>query len=421
MKRPWRPALPLAVSVSIAACATAPGHHRAPRIAPPRATVPVPQPIVQALAPVAPAPAAQLDDVWARLRSSFAMADCDADPAVLSWARRYTRSPAMFQRRIHDVMPRLVYVQQVAAEHDVAGEFVLLPWVESHFQSTRSHGTYRAAGMWQIVPRTARTMGLQVGPGYDGRYDVAAATESVMNLLERYHRQLHDWRLVDYAYNSGEFAVRRLVQTHGTPAAEPVIPRLPVSRTTRQHLTKLLAIACVVREPERFHVSLPSLAPGRRLETVQVTQPMPLAKAASRANMPLDKLKQLNAAFRNGHIGAHGPGYLMLPRSRAEQWRQAGRLDEDAGLTASVDPPSSPLPALSSADDGLPARSAMEENTAPPPPPPPRPRLHTVRRGENLWQIARRYAVSVSQLEHWNHLRGRVLKPGQVLKVGAPG
>jgi len=416
--RRWRSLLPLAMAALLGACATTPRTSHAPRIIPPATVVSAAPPVIQALVPAKP------EDVWSKLRQSFAMSDCDADPRILSWARRYTRDPRRFEARVREIMPRLVYVQQVAAKHDVAGEFALLPWVESHFQPV-SNRHHRAAGMWQIVPSTARAIGLKVGHDYDGRYDVPAATESVMTLLNRYHSDLHDWRLVDYAYNRGEFAVRRMVQKHGQPADQPVIPKLPVSHTTREHLTKLLAIACVVREPARFHVSLPLLSPGDHLETVKVTQPMPLREVAKRADMPLDTLRHLNAAFRNGHIpAARTPARLLLPRHRVAQWRDASRQVEDANLTASVMPQPITLPSLAAPDNGPASQSEVEQS----PPlassaatPPVRSRRHTVRPGESLWSIAHRYSTSVAKLERWNHLHGHKLKPGQVLKVSAPG
>ena len=43
---------------------------------------------------------------------------------------------------------------------------------------------------------------------------------------------------------------------------------------------------------------------------------------------------------------------------------------------------------------------------------------YTVRRGESLWQISRRFNVSVSSLRKWNSLRkGDYLQPGQKLMV----
>jgi membrane-bound lytic murein transglycosylase D len=45
-------------------------------------------------------------------------------------------------------------------------------------------------------------------------------------------------------------------------------------------------------------------------------------------------------------------------------------------------------------------------------------RLHTVRRGESLWKIAKRYRVRVSDLTQWNNLnRTATIYPGQKLRV----
>jgi hypothetical protein len=42
---------------------------------------------------------------------------------------------------------------------------------------------------------------------------------------------------------------------------------------------------------------------------------------------------------------------------------------------------------------------------------------HRVRRGDTLWQIARRYGTSVAALQRANGVRARGLKPGQVLAI----
>jgi len=416
MRRYWRSAVPVAVAALMSACATAPHDGQGLHIAPPQATVPASHPSVKAVVPAS----IKAPDVWSRLRQSFAMPDCDADPGILAWARRYTQDPQRFEATLREVMPRLVYVQQVAARHNIAGEFVLLPWVESHYQPITSRFRNHAAGMWQIVPATARTMGLEVSRSYDARFSVPAATERVMTMLGDYYRDLHDWRLVDYAYNAGEFAVQRLIRQHGTPPAEPVIPNLPVSWITREHLTKLLAIACVIREPARFHVNLPLLPPGKQLQTVTVKQPMRLAKAARYAGMPLSKFKRLNPAFRNDRItAAHTPTRLLLPHRHAQQWQQSIQQTGNADLTAGVMPQPLPLPSLPTPDSDPTSLRHEHAPSLASPAASRQPRHHTVRRGETLWVIARRYAVSVRQIERWNHLRGPAIKPGQVLRVGA--
>ncbi len=387
--------LPIALSILLSACTGVPSqapHRQLTTVAPTVAVAPA------AMPPTDEPATHSSDNIWDQLRDSFAMADCDADPSVLVWAKRYTRNPQQFESQLQEVLPRLAYVQAVAAQYDVAGEFVLLPWVESRFQPVAARRR-QPAGMWQIMPVTAGAMGLRVDGHYDGRLDVPAAAHAVMKLLKQYHDQFHDWRVADYAYNAGEFSIRKIVQKHGLPAHDPVIPDWPVRQATRAHLTKLLAMACIVREPGRFHVSLPALPDDQHLVQVKINHSMPTARAADHAGMSVDALKDLNPAFRSDMIDAGAASYLLLPASHVRQFRNALLVQPQVEL---VDDRHSVAATTATA---VPSKATTQRKT------------YTVRRGDSLWQIARDCSVNVGQLQHWNHLHGHVLKLGQVLRV----
>ena len=395
--------LPLVLSIALGACAgTRPAavqpSQQLPSVAaitPAGGELPQ-QPIVSAPALAAPIP--QVEDLWAQLRGSFVMDDCDSDPAVQVWAKRFTRNRAGFEGKLRAILPRLVYVQQIAAQYSVPGEFALLPWVESHFQSVPGRRG-RPAGMWQIMPTTAGAMGLRVDGHYDGRLDVPAAANAVMKLLNAYYDQFDDWRVADYAYNSGASATARYISRHGRPPAQPTIPAWPARSVTRQHLTKLLAIACVVREPERFGVQLPQLPVEQRLEQVPVEHSMPLALAADHAGMSVEALKNFNTGFRTDMIDTDAAAYLLLPAVHAQQFRAATLSQSNRTPETFQDPTAVPVASHAGPPGTVHART------------------HTVRRGDSLWQIARQYAVEISDLRQWNSLEHETLRPGQVLKV----
>lgn len=347
-------------------------------------------------------PAAPAIDSWAQLRSTFEMPGCDADPAVLARATRYTRHPRQFEREMRSVLPRLVYVQEAARDYDVAGEFVLLPWVESNFRPVGAGPRRQSAGMWQIVPSTAGAIGLHLDSHYDGRFDIPAATHAVMKLLEQYHRQFGDWRLVDYAYNAGEFAVRRVIRTHGLPPVQPTIPDWPIRKVTREHLTRLLAIACVVRDPQRFDVTLPTLSPDERLVQTALPHPMSYQQAASRAGMSVADLKHLNAGFRRQTIDPGVASYLVLPARQARRFH-------DVSLQAAVEDKTE-----------LSHPHSTQVATGMATPPQAMNQTYRVRAGDSLWKIARDHAVEVRQLQRWNGLSGSSLRPGQSLIVAPP-
>ncbi|MEO8746994.1 MAG: transglycosylase SLT domain-containing protein [Rhodanobacter sp.] len=339
--------------------------------------------------------------IWTRLRNSFVMPDCDADPSIVQWAHRYTRNSQAFVSSLRTALPEISYIQQIAARDDVPGEFVLLPWVESRYRSLPGKRS-GSAGIWQIMPGTARVMGLRMVAHYDGRLDLQASSQAVMKLLSGYHARFHDWRMASYAYNAGEFATARFLDDQGSiKAGQSTTPRWPGHTVTEQHLSQILAIACVVRDPVRFGVALPTLAQDRRLTAVPINKTLSITDAANRAGMSVAVLQQFNAAFLDGVIDGESGADLLLPAGNARQFRAAA-MNRRAATAIGDDPrPGQPFSASASRTQQVgPAQT------------------HRIRSGENLWVIAHRYAVTVSQLRRWNSLRTDALQPGQLLSVG---
>ena len=357
----------------LAACSTpAPRPTRTPPPGEPAAPASSTPPAAPASAPANPAPA---PDLWSRMRERFAMPGCDADPAIMHWAGRFTRHRRGFERYLRSITPTIAYVEQAARQAGVPAEFDLLPWVESRFRPVPPHGR-RGAGMWQIVPVTARTLHLPIRHDYDARLDRIASTRAVMAMLRGYHRRWHDWRLVDMAYNAGQYRIRRL-QPRGPAPAMPVLPDLAVSRITRDHLAQLLAIACVIRDPQRFDVRLPDPTAASPLVVVRLDRPATLRAVANASGVPAKRVRHLNGAYLHGRMPGAGPWHVLLPATGADRLR------------------------LAIADGRLPRQPAT----------------YTVARGDSLWDIARHHGLSVAQLRHLNHLHGDRLHPGQVLII----
>jgi membrane-bound lytic murein transglycosylase D len=382
--------LPVVLASLMAACATTPPPAKNPITAPAVAPAPVRIPAsATSVATVAQPPiAAESADVWDKMRNSFAMSDCDADPQIMVWARRYTQNPQRFEAQMKSAVPQLIYVQQVAEKYNVAGEFVLLPWVESQYQAKPGHRNL-PAGMWQIEPSTAHSMGLHVDHGYDGRLDTSAATDRVMHMLRDYYDELHDWRLVDYAFNRGEFAVQHMVQQHGLPPPEPAIPKVACS--ARDKRTSDQIAGARMRYPRTLPIqrNLPTLAAEDHLEAVDITPGMTLSTTASHAGMLADDLRRLNPAMSNDALNSGSGSQILMPHRNAEQWRNAMQSANAQDMTAS-NAPLNDTPSSNAADvaqDSAPA--AVKSHAV---------RTHTVKPGESLWQIAHKYSVSVNTL-----------------------
>lgn len=335
-------ALRLTPLLLLAACASVPMPRPKPAAVPHRITLPPPATFdpgqVQA----------RIDDawktrahenpgqLWEQLRESFAMDGCHADPSIMHWARRYTRNRRGFENRLRTALPKIAYIQQTAAKYGIPGEFALLPWVESRYRAVPGKGS-GSTGTWQITSRTATAMGLRMDEHYDARLDLQVSSNAVMQLLQQYYQRFGDWRMVNYAYNAGEFATARFTSRQSAQAIQAAIPTWPGHAVTQRHLSQLLAIACVVRNPDRFGVTLPGLRQAQYLTAIPVQGRLSLDDAARYAGMPIEAFKRFNAGFLDEVIDGSTGANLLLPAGHAGQFRSASA--HAAAETAVADGP----------------------------------------------------------------------------------
>ena len=432
-----------AACLLLAACSTAP---RKPALAArvPEAGV-APARVESRPPPTAtPVPTAELSP-WAQLRNRFALPDCDYSPDVLRLAQWFSADPTGFAESLRQSLPFLLYVAQRIEQRGMPGEFALLPYIESNYVPLASSGD-RAAGIWQLLPDTAREAGLRIGNGYDGRLDVTASTAAALDLLERYYDRFGDWRVADMAFNAGPYRIAKLLGDSEVPTSAAELGRLRVDAHTHRHLAKLLAVACVVSDPARFDVELPEPAATDLLTAISLPAPLDLQLAARLTDMDAMRLRQLNPGYVHGRMPSAGPYRLLLPETQSRMltatldklpqplWREwheialhesetldvlAQAHDIDAAALASANalaPDATLAPGTRVLVPGRGAATAVAalshtvESAE----------THIVRAGDTLWRIARSAHVALSDLLQWNGLaHNSTLHLGQRLLLHA--
>lgn len=399
--------LTLAISTLLAACATQPA----------RPDKPLPTPAVVTALPAIPAPipapAATPPAVepWAGIVASDVMPDCADSPLIRANARMYTRSPERFEQLLKQSLPLIIYVHKQLQEAGIPGEFTMLPMLESSYNLTGAGRRNDPAGMWQLMRRTAQLHGVMVNHHYDGRLDPVASTRAAIRMLKTLNRQFGDWRLTDMAYNSGPYTVLGALREHPEPGSE-AIPSIPVGHTTRTHLARLMALSCILRQPQQFHVQLPRPSEADQLASIKVPAGTRLKDAADMAQISETKLRALNPGYIGPSVPKDSPRTLLLPADAvdslaaalaveaSEPVAQVDTQEPDAGSGDNLPLPSEPVP------------PPQDDSTATP-----SPARHRVRAGDTLWSIAHRYHVSVNDLKRWNQLHGSSVRSGQELRV----
>ena len=397
--------LTLAVCALLAACAAEPAKP------PPKPAVVIarPEPPPTTLTPIAPTTAK--GGPWTSLTASFVMHDCADSPLIRANAAMYTRSPARLERQLKNALPLMMYVQKQLQAAGIPGEFAMLPMLESSYNPAESSRHGDPGGMWQMMPRTGRLHGLVNNRHYDGMQDPVASTRAAVKMLKSLDAEFGDWRLVDMAYNAGRYAVLGALRDH-PDLGDDAIPDIRVSHTTRTHLARLMALSCILRDPQRFRVELPQPSSDDELQSVQVPVDTRLRSVADMAEIPESALHALNPGYRGASVPADSPRTLLLPMAAAqslmaaltvdssESVAQVNSREQNADSSNNVPLPKEPLVPSANASS-TPAHATR----------------HRVRKGETLWSIAHRYRVSVHDLKDWNDLSDDTVHPGEMLRV----
>lgn len=393
-------------------------------------------------------------DLWDRLRASFALDISSDDPRVLAELNWYRRHPSYMDRVAQRASRYLFHVIEEIERRGLPGELALLPIVESAFDPfAYSHG--RASGMWQFIPGTARSLGLENNWWYDGRRDVIASTDAALTYLERNYQRFGDWHLALAAYNAGGGNVNRALtrnQREGGQGTFWELSSLPAE--TRAYVPKMVALARLVADPEAHNIQLTSIPNQPYFAAVDTQGQIDLALAAQLAEISLDELYLLNPGFSQWATSPDGPHRLLVPLEQADQlaqaladlptsqrmsWqryrvqqgdslltisrrfnttpsmiRDANQLRGDiirAGHELLIPIPSQDARSYAlSEDQRLERRQNIARNGE---------RVdHVVRSGDSFWKLARAHNVTVRELASWNHMApGDPLMPGQRLVI----
>ena len=101
-------------------------------------------------------------------------------------------------------------IEPILQEEKVPNDLKYLAVLES--QLSNSVSASNAKGIWQFIPETARTHGLEVTKEIDERYHIAKATKAACQYLKRAYRKFGSWTLAAAAYHVGEGTLRKQLE-----------------------------------------------------------------------------------------------------------------------------------------------------------------------------------------------------------------
>lgn len=353
------------------------------------------------------------------------------------------------------------HIENVARERGLPIELAALPHVESSFHpGAYSHAA--AAGMWQFMRTTGQRF-MRIDNIVDERMDPYAATYAAMSLLEYNYNLLGTWPLAITAYNQGAGGMSRAVREIGSTNIADIITRYrggSFGFAGRNFYPQLLAVIDVERQAQALF-GLLHLDPAPEYDEVELDAYIEADVLASALGVTLEQLRFDNPALRpvvweggkriprgyklkiqkhsiNGSLASlvsRIPGGQLYAYQTPDVNYTIQSGDSLSAIASRFNTSVSQLVQLNQLSDAhrirvgqvllLPHDTNMVTQTlaaATEPAPVQAGGAYTVRSGDTLSAIARRYRVSESDLSRLNGITDpRRLRAGQQLRLPADG
>jgi membrane-bound lytic murein transglycosylase D len=133
--------------------------------------------------------------------------------------------------------PYFNLIDNVLAKYGLPTELKYLAVIESQLKPN-SVSWAGAVGPWQLMPATARLLGLKVSRKYDERRNYYKSTQAAAKYLRDLYNELGDWLLVIAAYNGGTAHVYNAMRKSGSSDFWNLQYYLPAE--SRNHVKKFI-------------------------------------------------------------------------------------------------------------------------------------------------------------------------------------
>ena len=332
-----------------------------------------------------------------RLRALASPIELPFNSIVKAYINRYTSSRYGTLSRILG-LSRYYFplIEDELLREGLPIELRALPIIESAL-STTAVSPMGAVGLWQFMPSTGKSYGLEVNSLVDERRDPLLATRAACRYLKDLYAIYNDWTLAIAAYNCGPGNVNKAIARSGGKTFWDIYDYLP--RETRGYVPAFIG-ATYGYAYHRLHNIEPAETPlPLAIDTLHVNRILHLGQISSTIDIPLETLRELNPQYKLDIIPATTKSYtLTLPQHSVADYiahEQEIFAKDSAYLKEYINPAN------------LDKKRQQRTGT-----------VYVVKRGDTLGAIARRYRVTTAQLMRWNGIKNaHKLRIGQRLRI----
>ncbi|MFK7860548.1 MAG: transglycosylase SLT domain-containing protein [Granulosicoccus sp.] len=299
---------------------------------------------------------------------------------ITYYREQYRKEALWIGRILRRATPFAGHVVEELDKRYLPVELALLPVIESGYRPD-VHSPQDAVGIWQIVPRTAKDIGLSSSLWFDGRSDIRHSTSAAIDYLSYLNAEFHgDWLLTLAAYNAGLGRVRNAIKKNADKQLPTDFWSLKLPTETRNYVPKFLALVALLRFDRPRELELATIPRGSAFDLIDARRRVSLDRLSDLTGLPEKRLALLNAGLIHGITPPDGPHLLYVPQGYGK-------------------------PLIEKMINQGPKRLYTLPDT------------HVVVAGDNLSYLAKHYDIPLQRLMEINSLASPLIKIGQKLTV----
>ena len=344
------------------------------------------------------------DSVYkARLQALPCVIELPYNERVRAFILRYVkRSPKQVARMMRMSDYYFPIFEEALCRYNLPYELCCLPIIESALNPmARSHAG--AAGLWQFMPATGKLFGLEVNSLVDERMDVVKATDAACRFLSSMYTIYHDWNLVIAAYNCGSGNVNKAIRRAGGKRDFwSIYPYLP--RETRNYVPIFIAANYAMNYGEAHGICKAPVEKAMMTDTIRTTKRLHLQQVSENLGIDINELRRLNPQYSRDILPGGSVYALCLPSEKVGMYIDL----QDTILTYKADSLINNRRAEIDLAKVTSITGAYRVNGV---------TYYTIKRGDTLGGIAKKFHCSVKQLKQWNGLKNDNIREGKKLKI----
>jgi membrane-bound lytic murein transglycosylase D len=309
-----------------------------------------------------------------------------------TWVKYFSkRGKDRFERYLKNGEKYRPLIERTFEDYGLPKELFYVGLIESGYY-LKSRSKASAVGPWQFIKDTGKRYGLAIRSNVDERHSIIKSTQAAALFFQDLYNIFGSWELALSAYNAGEYGVIRRIRKANTRDFYELSKRKSLPRETRNYVPKVLAAMEVYNNAKKYNISIPvyKVDPFKNIKEVELRKSVYISKLAKSLGVSSKAIKDLNPDLKRNATPYIRKGYtVILPGNK------------NYSLIKSLKPINQKRVKS--------RKTASIKNS--------KSSRYKVRKGDNLYSIARKNHTSISKIMKLNSMKKKRIYIGQKLKL----